>query len=117
GQSVYFDTVEGQFVFKCLQDCSGQLPDEPESLFWEQKDERHPSIKLHLLDITIFNLYAASPVIPQLRIDRYDAAMKWLKMVLDGKITPDLPKLPEETNATMPSPIRLGSRQKLRHSW
>ncbi|MDX5437889.1 MAG: DUF1320 domain-containing protein [Pontibacter sp.] len=115
GQSVYYTDPElgEQLVYKCLQDCKGVAPG-AEAVEWELKDERHPSIKMYLLDITVYHLYTASPVIPQLRVNRYDAAIAWLKMVLKDEITPDLPLLAEPPQNTT---ILLGSRQKLRHIW
>jgi hypothetical protein len=115
---VYFPLapVADQKVYRAKEDVTGQVPGAEGSASWELKDGRQPSIKMYLLDLTIYHLYAAAPVIPQLRVDRYDAALKWLQLVLKNEITPDLPSLPEITEEPAESsPLRYGSREKLRH--
>ncbi len=62
---------------------------------------RHKTLVRYMMDIAIYELHARiqSNMVPQLRIDRYDEAMRWLKDVRDGKISPNLPRLLDENNA------------------
>lgn len=118
GAMVYYPLapLTDQKVYRAKEDVTDQVPGAEGSTGWELKDGRQPSIKMYLLDLTIYHLYAAAPVIPQLRVDRHDAAMKWLQLVLKNDITPDLPSLPEiTTEPAESSPLRSGSREKLRH--
>ena len=66
------------------------------TLFAATATDRHPLIKLYCIDITLYHLHSRiSPrAIPQLRMDRYDAAINWLKQVARGELLPDLPTLP-----------------------
>lgn len=79
---------------------------------------RNPLIVMYMIDIALYHLHSrVTPrMIPQIRIDRYDSAIEWLKMVAKGTISPDLPKKADAEGETV-IPSRFGSNDKLSHQW
>jgi hypothetical protein len=78
--------------------------------FWVSTDTRDQQMVQYFVDITLYHLHSRiSPRnIPQLRIDRYNHAIDWLKMCAVGDVTPALPLLsPKQGNR-----IRWGSNVK-----
>ena len=67
-------------------------------------------VKMYLVDILLYHLHSRiSPDhIPQLRIDRYNEAVKWLEKIAGGFINPDWPAKDDKTG----KPIRFGSGPK-----
>lgn len=67
--------------------------------FWSDSDNRDQQMILYFVDITLYHLHSriAPRNIPQLRIDRYNAAIDWLKMCARGEVTPNLPVLQPST--------------------
>ena len=67
--------------------------------FWVSTDNRDQQMVLYFVDITLYHLHAriAPRNIPQLRIDRYNSAIDWLKMCARGEITPNLPLIQPKT--------------------
>jgi phage gp36-like protein len=76
--------------------------------------DRDPVLLLYMVDILLYHLYSRiNPVkIPELRIHRYENAMRFLKAVAKGEITPNLPE-PVDTA----DDIRWGSAPQLGHSY
>jgi len=88
--------------------------------FWELGDKRHPLIVMYMIDLALYHVHARiSPQnIPQIRVDRYDEAMIWLKGVAKGTITPDLPKaIDPKTGEGSSNLLRLGGNNRLFSSW
>lgn len=77
---------------------------------------RHPLLKMYMTDMALYHLHSRiSPrSIPQLRFERYERAIKWLKMVAAGELTPDLPLLPETRADTG---LKIGSRPARSHQY
>lgn len=71
-------------------------------------DERHPALVMFLADMALYHLHSRiNPGrIAQLRNDRYDAAVAWLRDVAKGLLDPGLPVLAGGTGA------KFGSRPK-----
>ena len=78
--------------------------------FFIKGDNRNPQMVMYMIDITLYHLHSriAPRNIPQLRIDRYDAAISWLKMAMKGSITAALPTKQPPQGAR----IRAGSNIK-----
>ncbi len=70
-------------------------------------------LKSLLIDIMLWHLHAnISPDhIPELRKERYDAAMRWLEKLAGGEINPDFPV----KTGTDGTPLRYGSGKKFNH--
>lgn len=83
-------------------------------IFAASGTERNALIVMYLVDMALYQLYSnVNPrKIPQLRTDRYDMAVTWLKNVADGKLSPGLP----ESTGTADD-IRWGSNTVLGHSY
>ena len=106
---------------------SGQAQAEMESYLRERYDlaaifsaegnDRNPLIKMFMVDIAVYHLFCAIAPrnIPQIRLDRYNAAIKWLDMVRKGQISPALPAL-QAINSTVNNSI-FGSNTANGYSW
>lgn len=64
---------------------------------WEESDPRHAQIRQIYKDVTLYHLHSSlSPnTIPELRVLRYQDAIKTLKMIKDGALYTSLPKIEE----------------------
>lgn len=71
----------------------GTLPSDATK--WTFGDNRNQQVKTYLIDICLYHLHSnINPRnIPQLRIDRYNNAINWCKMVNRSEITADLPEI------------------------
>lgn len=69
--------------------------------YWTKADNRDQQMVLFFIDIALYHLHSriAPNNIPQLRIDRYDSAIEWLKMCAKGEVTPNLPKIQPKEGA------------------
>ena len=67
----------------------------PNQTGWTFADNRNKQLVMYCVDITLYHCHASiNPRnIPQLRIDRYNNAINWCKMVNAGDVTADLPDL------------------------
>lgn len=76
--------------------------------FWSQSDNRDQQMVMYFADITLYHLHAriAPRNIPELRVNRYEAAINWLTMCAKGEITPNLPVLQPKQGGR----IRFGSQ-------
>lgn len=87
-------------------------------IFNKTGNSRNALIVMYMIDVALYHMHSrVTPRnIPQIRIDRYDSAIAWLKMVSKGAITPDLPRLTdEEGEGKLRS--RYGSNPKMNHQW
>jgi hypothetical protein len=78
--------------------------------YWVKGDNRDQQMLLYFVDIALYHVHSRiSPRnIPQLRIDRYNAAISWLKMCANGDVTPALPVIQPKQGAR----IRYGGNIK-----
>ncbi|MBK6611856.1 MAG: DUF1320 family protein [Sphingobacteriales bacterium] len=94
------DIVYWQNTYKCIVATTGNEPTDPNywqlvtEPAWEQRDPRHPSVVMFLIDMVLYHLHSRiSPRnVPDIRAERYDAAITWLKMIAKEQINPALPK-------------------------
>ena len=86
-------------------------------IFSKTADERNPLIVLYMIDIALYHLFSAvaSRNVPQIRMDRYDAAVAWLKMVSKGQLNPDLPVNSDANGKRIDSIV--GSNTKNGFAW
>ncbi len=87
-------------------------------IFAQTGDSRSPLIVMYLLDIALYHMHSRITPrnIPEIRVDRYDSAIAWLKMVSKGDITPDLPRIADEEGEKVVR-SRFDSNPKLNHQW
>lgn len=69
----------------------GTLP--TDTTKWTKGDNRSAQLVHKVIDVCLYNLHSriAPKNIPQLRMDRYAAAIAWLDMAKAGEITADIP--------------------------
>lgn len=87
-------------------------------IFGATGEARNSLIVMYMLDIALYHMHSRITPrnIPEIRADRYDAAIAWLKMVSRGDITPELPrKADDEGEKTVRS--RFDSNPKISHQW
>jgi phage gp36-like protein len=65
-------------------------------IFGTTADNRSQLIITYMIDVALYTVHSrhGRVAMPEKRIDRYDQAVEWLKMVAAGKISADLPLLP-----------------------
>lgn len=88
------------------------------AIFSSEGDSRKRLIVMYTADIALYNMVASQPqrMGIEIRKERYDRAIKWLKGVQSGDIVPDLPKMEDSDNPPS-NTIIYHSEQKLRHNW
>lgn len=88
-----------------------------DAIFSATGDARNQLVLMMAVDIAVYHIFCQhNPYkMSQIRKDRYERAIDWLKAVAAGKITiADAPRLPEE-EAAASSPWQLSSNE-LRHT-
>lgn len=90
--------VHNNVIYKAVLENTGTEPGTDDTR-WIAEDPRNPIIVMYCVYIALYHLHQALPgrKIPQLRIDNYDLAVKWLKMVATGKLEPNLPEPEDES--------------------
>ena len=65
-----------------------------EQIFSKEGEERNSHIVMLTIDCALYHLYTATipRKIPEIRSQRYQDAIDWLKLVAEGKANADLPK-------------------------
>jgi phage gp36-like protein len=65
------------------------------AIFAATGTSRNAQIIMFYVDIVLYHLHSRinQGQVPQLRMDRYDQAIKWLEMVAKGSLAPDLPEI------------------------
>lgn len=91
-------------------------------IFSQEGTDRNALIVMYMIDITLYHMHARiNPMkIPQIRIDRYENAVKWLGMVSKGQITPGLPLITDAITGETDPDLgrgRSGSNEKFNHQW
>lgn len=86
--------------------------------FAAEGDARNPYIVMLAVDIALYHLVASTPGRNgiEIRKERYDRAIEWLKSVQAGEITPDLPLVDTADGSGSFSAI-ISSAPKLNHTW
>ena len=87
-------------------------------IFQQTGNDRNPLVVMYMIDIALYHLFCTiTPrMVPDIRIERYRDAMKWLDKVREGDINPNLP---ENTNKAGDKLIDsyFGSNIKNGYSW
>jgi hypothetical protein len=86
------------------------------AIFSATGDARSPEVIMYLIDMVIYHMHSqtATRVMPQIRHDRYHAALDWLNKIAKTELDPDLPKI----DGTNPDPVyRFGGNYKTFNRW
>ena len=89
-----------------------------DAIFAARDGERNKLILMMAIDITIYHIFSIHnpQKLSQVRVDRYNRAVEWLKAVAAGKISiPDAPLLPEETLRKNAPTLIKGNPKKDQH--
>lgn len=71
-------------------------------IFSKTGDERNSHIVMITLDCALYHLYTPFPrKMPEIRDQRYQDAIDWLKLAAKGQNTADLPPITDESGNTM----------------
>lgn len=88
------------------------------AIFGSEGDGRNRLIVMYTVDIALYHMVASLPqkMGIEIRKERYERAIKWLRRVQSGKIVPDLPVVDDSDNSPT-NTIIYHSERKLRHNW
>lgn len=105
-------TPEAAGIWQSIENQSGELLNNTE--YWQSGDDRPEDIVGVYVDIVLYHIHSQiNPRnIPELRMNRRDEGIAWLKMINEGKITPGLPLIvPEQGNNVRYGNGNLGHRR------
>ena len=88
------------------------------AIFAARGEDRNTLILMMAIDITIYHIFSIHnpQKLSQVRVDRYNRAVEWLKAVASGKISiADAPLLPEETLKKNAPTLIKGNPKKDQH--
>jgi hypothetical protein len=73
-----------------------------EKIFSKTGDERNSHIVMIVLDCSLYHLYTPIPrQMPDIRAQRYQDAIDWLKLAAKGENTADLPPITDDSGNSM----------------
>ncbi|RKE82000.1 phage protein Gp36 family protein [Chryseobacterium sp. AG363] len=73
-----------------------------EKIFSKTGDERNSHIVMIVLDCSLYHLYTPIPrKMPDIRAQRYQDAIDWLKLAAKGENTADLPPITDDSGNSM----------------
>jgi phage gp36-like protein len=82
-------------------------------------DKRSKQLVMITCDVALYHLVSWLPrrIGYEIRKERYDAAIEWLVRVQQGKASPDLPPLLDDSGNDVGNPIKYGSWEKNNYEW
>ena len=89
-------------------------------IFSRRGKERNKLIVMRTVDVALYHLSAAMPgkLGSEIRQERYERAIRWLKEVAQGTITPNLPKLMgDETETAAAAAFMLDAENGDHNAW
>lgn len=92
------------------------------SIFSQTGTARNSLLVMYMMDCVLYHIHARiNPSrMPEIRVTRYEKAIKWLEMVASGKLTPNLPKILDPDTggvAESTNKNRFGSNPKFNHQF
>ena len=89
-----------------------------DAIFSAEGDARNSLIVMYMCDIALYHMSASLPgrMNMDIRRERYDRAIEWLKNVAAGKIVPDLP-LSVDQHGESATPMHFGYATKTNNIW
>lgn len=78
----------------------------------DEDDTRNAFVVMIVIDCALYHLYCsiAPNKIPEHRSNRYQDALEWLKLMVEGKGNADLPMIKDESTGEVKDSFRLSSR-------
>ena len=89
------------------------------AIFSAEGENRNKLVVMYACDIALYHMAASMPqkMGMEIRKERYERAVKWLKDVQAEIILPDLPLATDEDGEPTGFLFRYGAQQKLKHNW
>ena len=105
-----------------IEEVSGYLRSryDAKKVFAATGSERNDLIVMRTCDVALYHLSSWLPnrMGHDIRLERYELALKWLEGVQAGKITPDLPTMTGEGGEEdINNPMKWGSEKKNTYIW
>lgn len=105
-----------------IEEVSGYLRSryDVKKIFSATGRERNDVIVMRTCDVALYHLSAWLPnkMGHEIRLERYELALKWLEGVQAGKITPDLPTMTgEDGEEDVNNPVQWGSGKSNTYIW
>lgn len=87
-------------------------------IFAKTGEDRNSLVVMFTCDIALYHMAASAPgrMGAEVRKERYDRAIAWLKDVQSGKVVPDLPMTTSPTGESG-SPLRYGGEKPKNNVW
>jgi phage gp36-like protein len=84
------------------------------TIFSQTGDARDALIVMYFVDIVLYHIHSRinPKQVPEIRVERYERAIAWLKAVSRGEIVPALPTIPTEDGQQANNAIAYGSKTK-----
>ncbi len=89
------------------------------AIFSATGDERNRQIVMYTCDIALYHMTASVPgrMGSEIRKERYERAIEWLRQVQAGKVTPDLPVSVDGESGQAGVPVLCGSTRPHKNIW
>lgn len=105
-----------------IEEVSGYLRSryDTKKVFAATGSERNDLIVMRTCDVALYHLSSWLPnrMGHDIRLERYELALKWLEGVQAGKITPDIPTMTgEDGEEDINNPMKWGSEKKNTYIW
>lgn len=105
---------------EAMEEISGYLRPkyDTEAIFSAQGESRNSLIVMYMCDVALYHMSASLPgrMNMDIRKERYDRAIEWLKDVAAGKIVPDLP-LSVDQHGESATPMHFGYATRTDNIW
>lgn len=106
---------------EAVEEISGYLRPvyDVDEIFATEGTDRNSRIVMITCDIALYHMTASTPgrMGAEVRKERYDQAIDWLKDVQAGDIIPDLPLVTDEDTGQTGMPLYCGSLRPIRNTW
>jgi phage gp36-like protein len=113
GSTTNQDTIELAAIAEMQSYLRGKY--DVAAIFAATGSDRNAQLVMYCVDILLYHLHSniTPRNVPEIRKQRYDAAIHWLKMVASDKLNPDLPEMEGQTSGD----FKLGSNTKVSRQW
>ena len=106
---------------EAVEEISGYLRQryDCESIFAADGNGRNRQIVMYACDIALYHMSASAPgrMGADVRKERYERAVEWLRQVQSGVVTPDLPAKKDDGSGQSGIPVLYGSTKRHQNTW
>ena len=113
--------TRGNAELEAVEEISGYLRPkyDCEAIFEAEGENRNRQILMYACDIALYHMAASLPnkMGMDIRKERYERAIEWLKQVQAGIVIPDLPEATTDSGESAAPSIRYGSKPCVDNSY